>query len=221
MKAKICGLTRPEDVAHAADLGADYLGFILVPGTPRYRTPSEIRALGASARGVSRVGVFPAGPVSSIVTDASGAALDVIQLHGSFSPDAVEALRSAGSWELWKVLRVRGDEDLLDAVAPWVGAVDLVLLDTWHPVHLGGSGVRFSWDGLEAARAHWPDSLRLGIAGGLSPESVGEARARLWPDLVDVSSGVEAAPGQKDPRLVAEFLARAGRRRRVSDDSTG
>jgi phosphoribosylanthranilate isomerase len=221
MKAKICGLTRAEDVALAAELGADYLGFILVPDTPRYRPPAEILALGRESGGVPRVGVFPSRPVGALLAEATVANLQVVQLHGDVLPDEAAALRNEGPWELWKVVRVRGGENLLDAIVPWVGVVDLVLLDTWHPDHLGGSGVRFSWDGVEAVRAGWPASLRLGIAGGLTPATVDEARIRLQPDLVDVSSGVEAAPGQKDPRLVADFLAQAGRRPRSHEDPTG
>lgn len=209
MKAKICGLTRADDVALAASSGADYLGFILVPDTPRYQSPERIRSLGAAGLGVPTVGVFPACPLPVLMAQAQTADLGVIQLHGDLDPESVARLRDAGDWELWKVLRVRGDEDLLAAVEPWVGVVDLLLLDTWHPQKLGGSGLRFSWDGVEAIRALWPSELRLGIAGGLTPETLNEARLRLAPDLVDVSSGVEASPGQKAPHLVTAFLERA------------
>jgi len=214
MKAKICGLTRPEDVALAVALGADYLGFILVPETPRFRSPAEIRDLISEASGVPAVGVFPTLEPAEILAQADEAGLRVIQLHGDIDPTAAAELRHEGGRELWKVLRVRGDEDLLTAVAPWEGIADMVILDAWHPVHLGGTGTRFLWEGLEAVRHAWPQTVGLGIAGGLNTALVGEARARLRPDLVDVSSGVERMPGQKNPRLLADFLAQAGRRPR-------
>lgn len=217
MKAKICGLTRTEDVALAASLGADYLGFILVPGTPRFRSPDEVRALTEAASGVPAVGVFPTMDPEEIVAQANTAGLRVIQLHGDLTPAEAVRLRDGTRRELWKVLRVRGDEDLLGAAAPWEGLVDLIVLDAWHPVHLGGTGHRFLWEGLEAVRDAWPESLGLGIAGGLNPTLVAEAMARLRPDLVDVSSGVEQSPGHKDPGLMQEFLARAGRRPRPED----
>jgi phosphoribosylanthranilate isomerase len=215
VKAKICGLARTEDVALAASLGADYLGFILVPDTPRFRTPEEVRALTTAALGVPVVGVFPTMDPGQILEQADAAGLGVIQLHGDVTPAEALRLRDGASRELWKVLRVRGDEDLLAAAAPWDGIVDLLVLDAWHPVHLGGTGSRFLWDGLEAVRDAWPETLGLGIAGGLNPALVAEAMARLRPDLLDVSSGVERSPGQKDPALLQAFLVEAGRQPRT------
>jgi phosphoribosylanthranilate isomerase len=215
---KICGLVRPEDARLAASLGAAWVGVVLVPGTPRARTAEHARALGeaaaAAARGAGEasdgvslaiVVADPEPAAAAAAARASGAR--ALQLHGSETPDTLERLRDLGDWELWKALRVRSGDEILPAAERWAGAADLLLLDGWHPDRQGGTGTVFDWDALEAVRDQWPAGLRLGVAGGLRPENVAEACVRLRPHLVDTSSGVEAAPGQKDPDLLQAFLA--------------
>ncbi len=208
--AKICGLTRPEDARLAASLGAAWVGVVLVPGTPRARTPGQARALGDAAR--EEAGT----PLALVVADRSAdeaaraaeeAGAGALQFHGSETPELLRELRTRGRWELWKAVRVRSGAEILPAAERWAGVADLLLLDGWHPRALGGTGAAFDWNALEALRAAWPEGLRLGVAGGLRPDTVGEAVARLRPDLVDVSSGVELRPGVKDPDALRAFLA--------------
>lgn len=206
MKVKICGVTRPADALVAEAAGASYVGAILVPGSPRYVTPEVAGEIG---RAISLpLAIVLAGESSADAAQkAETARARVIQLHGDETEAMVRELRGSGEWELWKAVRVREAADLSSAVnrfAPWV---DLLLLDAWHPTQLGGSGKRFPWEVLEGADL--PSDLRIGVAGGLKLENVAEAVDRLRPDLVDVSSGVEASPGIKDPNRVQVFIQNA------------
>jgi len=208
MEIKICGLTREEDARSAAEAGADRVGAVLVPGTPREVSPAQAQRLGEAA----------SLPLTLVVADLSVAAMTevamragaaALQLHGEEEEEAFTALRRRGSWELWKAVRVRSGPEILAAARRWVGVADLLLLDGWHPLQRGGTGTRFPWEALEEARDLWPAGLRLGAAGGLQPANVAEAVTRLLPDLVDVSSGVEVSPGAKDPRALHAFVEAA------------
>jgi phosphoribosylanthranilate isomerase len=202
---KICGLTRPSDAALAGSLGARWVGVILVPNTPRVRTPLQARALGEAAGVPLALVVADLAPEAlAVVAETAGAR--ALQLHGSETPEEVEGLRALGPWELWKALRVRSPQEIALAIERWRGVADLLLLDAWHPGQLGGTGTSFPWDWLEPQRESWPSELRLGVAGGLRPESVQEAALRLRPHLLDVSSGVEVAPGVKDPARMHAFF---------------
>ena len=207
-EVKICGLTRVEDARLAERAGASYLGAILVPGTPRCVAPGEAGVL-ARAVGIPLVAV-----VADLAADAAARAADAagaraVQLHGSESPAVVEALRERGSWELWKAVRVRERDDVLRALGRYGGLVDLLLLDAWSEHALGGTGTRFPWEVWDCRRTGLDDALRIGVAGGLSPDNVEEAVGRLAPDLVDVGSGVELGPGVKDPDRIEAFIGRA------------
>ncbi|TVP47335.1 MAG: phosphoribosylanthranilate isomerase [Gemmatimonadales bacterium] len=203
---KICGLTRPDDARLAADLGADHVGVILVPGTPRVRTPGQAREIGRAA-GRPLVVVVAGGTADEVARLAEESGAAAIQLHGSESTETLVRIRELGPWELWKAVRVRSGEEILPEARQWAGFADLLLLDGWHPTQLGGSGVSFPWEALEAIRAAWPTGLGLGVAGGLRPDTVREAAERLRPHLLDVSSGVEVAPGVKDPARLRAFFA--------------
>jgi phosphoribosylanthranilate isomerase len=128
-----------------------------------------------------------------------------IQLHGMEDPGTLLRLREMGDWELWKAVRVRSGADVVAAAREFSGAVDLLLLDRWDPLRLGGTGAPFDWDEVAPRRAEIP--LPLGVAGGLDPENVADAVRRLRPDLVDASSGLESAPGIKDPDRIRAFVA--------------
>jgi phosphoribosylanthranilate isomerase len=202
---KICGLTRREDALEAAAAGADFLGVVSVPESPRFRTPQEARAL---AEGIDR-------PLVIVVADltlgesveaagVSGAA--VVQLHGREPPELVEILGKEGPWEVWKALRIQGPEDLKTGLDLYGEKAIGLLLDAWHPHRKGGTGVPFSWSDLADLRDAVPERILLGLAGGLSPENVSEAISCLRPNLVDVSSGVEGNPGQKNHARIRAFL---------------
>ncbi len=218
IRVKICGLTRLEDARHARAAGADYLGAILSEGFGRSVEPARARAF-VEAGGAPLVGVLVDAPVADAAMRARAAGAAVLQLHGDEPPALLDRLRGEGSWELWKAVRPRSDDELRRAIAAYAEHADALLLDGWHAKVRGGAGVRFDWDLLVRVRAELPVGRRLIVAGGLTPETVADAVATLAPDVVDVSSGVESAPGRKDPAKVEAFIraARSGRRTAVEE----
>lgn len=204
---KICGLTRREDVTHAVQAGADLVGVVLVPESPRFRTPAQAREL---LRDISVPGVIVAAnmglPELSAAAERVGA--DVIQLHGAESPEMVERLRNAGPWKLWKAIRVRTSADVREGVTNYSGVAHGLVLDGWHPGKLGGTGAPFSWEEVSRMRDEFPPDLELVVAGGLRPENVQEVIIRLRPQVVDVSSGVEVEPGIKGRDRVEAFIGK-------------
>ena len=213
---KICGLTRPEDARLAEESGASHVGAVLVPGSPREITASRASEL---ARTVSVPLVIVTADLGSedAAVAAERAGAGAIQLHGDEPPDQLRELRRKGPWELWKAVRVRSRDDILRAMEEYGSLVDVLLLDGWKKGELGGTGTVFPWTAMDSVREAAPLSLRIGVAGGLSPANVSEAVRRLDPDLVDVSSGVEVGPGIKDPEKVREFVRRA----RVTGQAAG
>lgn len=203
-QVKVCGLMRHGDAAAAAEAGAAYLGVILAPGFRRSVTPDAARIIleGFPAR---RVGVFVDADEQTLRSTARAAGVDVLQLHGDEPPELAERMRAAG-WEVWKAVRARGADDFSDAVRRYAGHVDALLLDGWSPDSHGGTGTRFPWDEVAARLHELPPGVRLVAAGGLRPENVSEAVRILRPHAVDVSSGVERAPGEKDPAAVRDFV---------------
>ncbi len=206
--AKICGLTLPEDARLAAEEGARYLGVILAPGSPRSLTPERAAAV-LDGMAPVRVGVFVDAEPEAIRSAVRTVALGVVQLHGDEKPEAAKALRDELGIQVWKAIRVRTSADVLEAVERYAGAVDGLLLDGWSAAARGGTGTTFPWKEVAGVRDRIPDELTLVVAGGLRPERVSRAVGLLRPQVVDVSSGVEAAPGRKDPDLVRRFVAAA------------
>jgi phosphoribosylanthranilate isomerase len=203
-EVKVCGLMRHEDAAVAAEAGARYLGVILAPGFRRSVTPDAARIILESFQ-AGRVGVFVDADEDTLRSIAEAAGVDVLQLHGDESPELAARMRAAG-WEVWKAVRARDADDFSAAVQRYAGSVDALLVDGYDPASHGGTGARFPWDQVAARRHELPAGLRLIAAGGLRPENVADAVRILRPDAVDVSSGVERAPGEKDPRAVRDFV---------------
>ena len=141
------------------------------------------------------------------ITTAEDAA--VIQLHGDEDGEYVEELCRRGKWAIWKAVRVRDPEDVTRAVEALGTSVDGLLLDGWHADRPGGSGVRFSWEGVRVLRDQIPSALKVIVAGGLTPGNVADAVRALRPDVVDVSSGVELNIRRKDPELIRAFVRNA------------
>lgn len=203
IKIKICGLTNVEDALWAWRCGADLLGFVLVPNSPRYVPPERLaeitRTLRQEGCGALLVGVLA--PLSSTESqEAAKRCLDIIQWHdveGGYPP--FEAL----SLPVIAVQGVRSGPNWRPSPMPEAWAI---LLDGYDAVHLGGTGKAWDWHLLEG---HPPLHERLIVAGGLTPENVAQAVSLLHPWGVDVSSGVEAAPGLKDARRVQEFIQNA------------
>jgi phosphoribosylanthranilate isomerase len=203
-EVKVCGLMRHEDAAVAAEAGARWLGVILAPGFKRSVTADDARIILGSFP-VRRVGVFVDEDELILRSVAEKAGVHVLQLHGDESPEFAARMRAAG-WEVWKAVRARHADDFSAAAARYAGAVDALLVDGYTPDTHGGAGVRFDWEAVAARRGELPTGMRLIAAGGLRPENVADAVRILRPHAVDVSSGVESAPGRKDPQAVREFV---------------
>ena len=198
MIAKVCGITRLTDALHAVRHGASALGFVFWPHSPRCvtaeRAASIIRELPGT---VTAVGVFVNQPVDEIARTAAASGITTIQLHGDEPPAYADAL----AWPVWRALPLASANGTLSA---W-SEDTVILLDAHDPVKRGGTGQPIDW----AAAAALAAARRVILAGGLTPENVGEAVRTVHPYGVDVSSGVEEAPGVKDFDKVARFLERA------------
>ena len=204
-EVKICGLTRRKDALHAAEAGADYLGVVLVPRTPRYRTPQQAKAITTDLPATAVIVVSNL-ELPELAHSATTAGAGIIQMHGEETPELVGRIREEGPWEVWKALRIREPADFAEGLDRYGSVVDGLLLDGWHPSKQGGAGVSFSWAEAGETRGRVPKGLTLAVAGGLNPENVGKAVTLLHPDVVDVSSGVEAEVGKKDPSKVEAFV---------------
>jgi len=194
-RVKICGITSVKDALAAVEAGADALGFVFAPSL-RQVTPEQARAIcRAVPPFVARVGVVMDQELEAL--DECG--LDAIQFHGREAPPQVAGCRL----KRIKAFRIRGASDL-EALPAYMDAADAFLLDAYVEGTPGGTGRAFPWElAGEAARCGRPVIL----AGGLTPENVGEAIRQARPYAVDVSSGVEAAPGRKDPAKMRAFVA--------------
>jgi phosphoribosylanthranilate isomerase len=206
---KFCGLTRAEDAAMAAELGAAYAGAIFAHG-PRLLDAARATAMfdGLGASPVARVGVFAAQPVEEVARIADAVRLDVLQLHDGGTPDRLLSLRRLFAGRIWVVVRVSG-ATVAPVDASVVAAVDGVVLDTAVGGRSGGTGVAFEWQAVEPMVRSWRGHTPVVLAGGLNPANVAQAVRVLSPQVVDVSSGVESAPGIKDHGLMRAFAAAA------------
>jgi phosphoribosylanthranilate isomerase len=198
-------MTRREDVSAAALLGAHYVGVIFAGG-PRSLTVDRARELMRDLpRSVKRVGVFghdgPAGPPADVARDLG---LDVVQLHGDPDTSAVSEVRRRFDGPVWAALRV-AQVHLPARARDLFDAADAVVLDAYSPSALGGTGRTLPWEELASELAPLRTRARLVLAGGLRPDNVAGAIRAMAPDVVDVSSGVELAPGIKDHDKLRAF----------------
>lgn len=208
IEVKICGVNSPEALAWAAEAGADFVGFVFFPASPRAVTPEQAGAISASlAGGPRRVGLF-VDPADALLEAALAAArLDVIQLHGEESPARVAEIRTRFGVPVMKALGIATEADLAQ-VAEYAPVVDRLLLDAKPPpdaVLPGGNAAPFEWRLARLAPIPKPWLL----AGGLTPANVAEAIAASGAPGVDVSSGVERARGVKDAGLIRDFVGAA------------
>jgi phosphoribosylanthranilate isomerase len=204
---KICGLCRAEDAAEARGAGADYVGVILAPNTARSQSIGAARGILDAAAGVKRVGVFVNPDLPTLQEAVRALGLDVVQLHGD-EPAAIAQAASRFA-QVWKAVRVRSPEDIASAAVDYSGSVQALLLDAYHPARAGGSGIALDWLGLVAQRQLIPASLPIVLAGGLTADNVAAAVRTLQPDVVDVSSGVEHAVGEKSAERIRAFVSAA------------
>ena len=209
---KICGLVRPDDAAVAVASGARYVGAIFAGG-PRVVSAAAARLVFEQAGTATRVVVVGHEPVDDIVRSAMAAGADIVQLHGDPSARMVLDLRERWPGGIWAALRVQ--PQAFDAVraAALFAVADGVVLDAYVPGALGGTGIALDWRALQAPltalRAADDATAMLVLAGGLTPENVRLGIQLLAPDVVDVSSGVESAPGIKDQMRVRRFITAA------------
>jgi len=204
-KVKICGVTLADDAAHVAASGADYIGLNFWPKSKRYVAPERGSLLASVARtrgAIQVVGVFVDASVAEVADVSSRVDLDIIQLHGDESPEAVAAIAAATGRPIWKSVAIHGPGSI-DHLEAW--SVDVLLLDT-PSAGKGGSGTTFDWTLAADARRRY-GSIKFALAGGLDPANVGAAIDAVQPWAVDVASGVEAGPGVKDAAQVAAFVA--------------
>ena len=198
-RVKVCGITRAEDAQLAVELGVDALGFVFYPASPRYIPPAEAAEI---IRGfppfVASVGVFVDCPYEEIDSIVAECGLTAVQLHGGEAPDFCTRFHV----KVIKAFRIRGAQ-LPPELARY--RTDAILLDAFREGIPGGTGETFSWEVAQEAKRHG----RIILAGGLNCENIRKAIETVRPYAVDVSSGVETAPGKKDPSLLAEFLKRA------------
>ncbi len=209
-RVKICGLTEPAAVELAVELGASFLGFVLHPPSPRFVPPERLAELVAGVPSTVRTVGVAVDPTDAFLAHVlSHAPLDLLQLHGEETPERVRAIGLSTGCRVMKAFRV-GEPADLDGVAAFYEAADFLLFDARPPPGAawpGGHGLPFDWrllDGLEPP-------LPWALAGGLDAGNLAAARARLRPPIVDASSGLERAPGIKDPEKLRAFMAEARR----------
>lgn len=204
VSAKICGLSTPETLDAAVADGASHVGFVFFPPSPRNVGFDQVHALAANVPAhVARVGVF-VDPDDAVLDAAIAAAsLDTIQLHKA-TPERAAAIRDRTRLQVWAAVAVKTRLDL-GAAAAFRGAADRILYDAKTPDSAalpGGMGLRFDWTLLQG----FPHPLPWALSGGLDPSNVTDAVAATGAVLVDVSSGVESAPGVKAVDKIAAFL---------------
>lgn len=205
MEIKICGVTKPDQAAAIAKLGADYLGYICVPASSRYVTPAQVAELSHAAGGaIAQVGVFMDASLDDISAYVDASQLQGIQLHGNESQDFCHALKSRfPNIKLIKAFRVQNPEILSQAIA-YAAMVDMVLLDAYDPNLGGGTGKSLDWQSLQNFRP----SCDWWLAGGLNLDNIQRAIALGQPQGLDISSGVEFSPGNKNLDAVKALITK-------------
>ncbi|WP_164658326.1 phosphoribosylanthranilate isomerase [Tropicibacter sp. Alg240-R139] len=207
VSAKICGVKSPADVVAAARARARYVGFVFFAKSPRYLTVKEAAALAAEVPlGVAKVALTVNATDDELDQITGAVPLDMLQLHGKESPERVAEVKARYGLPVMKAIGIADAEDLLQ-IDLYSDVADQLLIDAKPPKNAdlpGGNGLAFDWR-LLAGRKYWQTPWML--AGGLTPENVAEAIRMTGARQVDVSSGVESAPGVKDAGKIRAFLA--------------
>jgi phosphoribosylanthranilate isomerase len=199
IKVKICGITSSADASEAVEAGADALGFVFFERSPRHVTPDQaakiIRSLPPF---VAKVGVFVDADEARVRATAAQCGLDTLQFHGDESP---EYCARFAPLKVIRAFRIR-DKESISGIEHFT--TDAWLLDSHVAGKQGGTGSTFNWDLAATVREAGRPVI---LAGGLNAENIAEAIHQVWPYAVDVSSGVESAPGVKSPALIRQFIA--------------
>lgn len=204
-RVKICGLTRPQDIVAVAEAGAAYCGFVFFPKSPRHLSIDAARDLAVEVpMGIAKVALVVNAEDTLLDAITGAVPLDMLQLHGSESPQRVMEIRARYGLPVMKAVGVADAGDVA-ALDEYAAVADQILVDAKPPktaVLPGGNGVSFDWRLISNRRWAVPWML----AGGLTPENVAEAIALTGAKQVDVSSGVESTPGIKDAGLIRDFV---------------
>lgn len=204
---KICGLSTPEAIDAAIAHGATHIGLVHFEPSSRHVDLKKAAALREHARGRVKVALLLVNASQHLTGQALNLVRpDVIQFHGSETPEWLAAVKQLVPAEIWKAVGLK-DAGTLERMKKYQGIADRILFDAPAQALPGGNGTRFDWS-LLAGHQHVMD---WGIAGGLTIDNVGQAIAETGAPLVDVSSGVESAPGVKDVDMIAAFLKATGR----------
>lgn len=209
-EVKICGIRTPPALEAAIEAGADYFGLVFFPPSPRNISLEDAARLAECARGrIKSVALVVNAEDAEIKAIAETVAPDMFQLHGKETPERTTTIRELVNRPVIKAVSVAAMGDATHAEA-YKGAADLILFDAKPPAdeaHAlpGGNGLNFDWRLLEGLK----DRMRFMLAGGLTPNNVAEAIALTGAAIVDVSSGVESAPGEKQAALIRRFIAAA------------
>lgn len=207
MKIKICGLRTPEALDAALDAGADYFGLVFYPRSPRNVSlelaGSLVERAGGRAKSVALTVDSDNAEIQAIIDTV---APDMIQLHGNETPERVKDIKILSGKPVIKAIRVESTADVEGAIA-YTGFADLILFDAKaapgdEEALPGGNGVPFDWKALMGVKGN-ADFM---LSGGLNPDNVAEAIAMTGAHMVDVSSGVESTPGEKDISLIRKFI---------------
>ncbi|MFZ5835380.1 MAG: phosphoribosylanthranilate isomerase [Pseudomonadota bacterium] len=209
IKVKICGLSTPESVKAAAGAGADFVGFVFYDRSPRYVGASQARLLsGLVSAAVAKVGLFVDADDAAIGAVLAQAPLDYLQLHGAETPERVRDIRTRFELPVIKAIAIAGAADI-DRAKTYESVSDMLLFDAKPPLSKdalpGGNGLLFDWTFI----AGYTWSRPWMLAGGLTCENIAEAVRISGATMLDVSSGVESAPGIKDNAKIRRFIAAA------------
>ncbi len=206
VEVKICGVRTPDSLDAVVAAGADFAGLVYFAKSPRHLTLGQARGLAEAARGRVRTVAVVVDPDDALIEAITAdVRVDALQLHGRESPERVAAIKARTGLSLFKAVAVSEPADLA-AAAHYAGVADRILFDAKAPKNAdlpGGNGIPFDWQLLKAALPPFA------LSGGLTPGNVAEAIRLTGASLVDVSSGVETAPGEKDAALIAQFVRAA------------
>ena len=201
-RAKICGITRVEDVQAVADAGCDAIGFVFYPPSPRSVNQAHAEALVKAVPAyIQVVGLFVNSTAYEIQDILKTVPLDILQFHGDESPEQCQAIAQQVGRRWYKAIQVKPDLDVVAEIQHYQAAgASAVLLDAWHPDLKGGTGHSFDWSTFPQL------DIPLILAGGLNPDNIEEAIHTTQAYAVDVSGGVESAKGIKDQQLIERFM---------------
>lgn len=201
-RVKICGITRTQDIQSVVDAGADAIGFVFFPPSPRNVTVELAQELVKQVPAyVQTVGLFVNASSDEILEVLKTVSLDVLQFHGDETPEQCQNIAKLTGRRWYKAIQVKPDLDVISTIQQYqqVGA-SAMLLDAWHPELKGGTGHSFDW-------TQFPQlDIPLILAGGLKPENIEDAIKTTGAYAVDVSGGVESAKGIKDQQLIEKFM---------------